>query len=102
MIKTVILGIPNLKEIENDQIRCTAKMAQFSQEIVNYLGTRNCEIGDLDLYISVNDMVLTQSDRLHLQGIVGTFANLIFLEGDPSTYTEDEGQAQYCVIKPCK
>ena len=101
-MKTLIIGIPNLKEIENDQMFGTAKMAKFTEEIVNYIGARHCDIGDLDLEIHIRDISLTQSDRAYIQSIVGNFANLIFFEGDPSTYMETEGQTYYCVINPCK
>lgn len=98
-MKTLIIGIPNLKEIEKDQKFGTARMAEITNEMVSYIGQRNCEIGNLDLQITVTDVSLTQSDRLALQDMAGVFANLLFFEGDMKKYTIDESQSQYCLIQ---
>lgn len=97
-MKTLILGIPNLKEAENSQIKPTATSVEQVNQIVEYLGKRHCQVGDLDYLIFVDEYIY-QTDREVIQQIIGDSAHIIFIEGDNvETKFTDENLSTYTLL----
>lgn len=88
-MKTFILGIPSLKEAENSQLQPCYVVNEIVEKIVTYLGKRNCQIGDLDIFVTFNGELLTE-DRRVISEIVGDFAHLLFIIGDNSIFSDDD------------